>query len=140
MREVNNYYEYKQKMEQKYKIKFFFDYGSGTCFWSGNDKARAKFNYPIKPEKLPISPETIKRLRDLLEWYDQSLNWESPSDPRTWFQEECDKFNSAVKQLFETVKTELGEEFELCNEQPNLIENPELDEYLKDSKGFRRKK
>lgn len=130
-----------QKMEQKYKIKFFFDYGSGTCFWSGNERAEAKFNdYFIEPKELPLSLETIKRVEDLLEWYDQSLNWEYPPDPGPWHQEECDRFNNTVKQLFETVKIELGEEFELCNKQPELMEDPNLDEYLKEPKGFMRRK
>jgi hypothetical protein len=127
-------------MKQKYKIRFFFDYGSGTCFWSGNDKTRAKFNYPIKPEELPLPVESLKKVRDLLEWYDQSLNWSYPPDPGPWRQGECNRFNHAVKQLLKTVKMELGEEFELCNEQPDLIEDPDLDQYLKDPKGFSRNK
>ena len=67
-------------MKQKYKIRFFFDYGSGTCFWSSNDKTRAKFNYPIKPEELPLPVESLKKVRDSLEWYDQSLNWGKASE------------------------------------------------------------
>lgn len=126
-------------MEQKYRIKFFFDYGSGTCFWSGNAKIKAKFGYPIKPDELPLSLESIKKVKKFLEWYDQSLNPEYPSDPGRWRQEECNRFNDGVKQLFETVKRELGENFELCQEQPKLMEDPDLDEYLKDPKGFRRK-
>lgn len=125
-------------MEQKYKIRFFFDYGSGTCFWSGNDRARARFDYAIEPEELPVSLETIKKAKDLLEWYDQSLNWDYPPDPGLWRQEECDRFNKATKQLFEIVKTQLAEDFELGNEQIDLIEDPDLDEYLKNPQEFKR--
>lgn len=127
-----------RRWEQKYRIRFFFDYGSGICFWSGNDNTNAKFGYPIELEALPLSPETSKILTDLVEWYDQSLNWEYPPDPGLWRQEECDRFNDTVKQLLETIKKELGE-FELCNEQPELMEDPDLDDYLNDPKGFRRK-
>jgi len=59
-------------------------------------------------------------VEDLLEWYDQSLNWDYPPNPRPWRQEECDRFNDAVK-------------------PPELMEDPDLDEYLKDPKGFMRK-
>jgi hypothetical protein len=66
------------------------------------------------------------------------LNWDGPSDPDPWRQEECDRFNAAVNQLFEAVRTELGEEFELVNEQCELHEDPDVDAYLKNPQEFRR--
>ena len=54
-------------MEQKYRIKFFLDYGSGTYFWSGNAKTKAKFGYPIKPDELPLSLESIKKVKKFLQ-------------------------------------------------------------------------
>lgn len=125
-------------MEQKYKIRFFFDYGSGTCFWSGNEQARARFGYAIAPAELPLSLAKIKKVKDLLEWYDQSLNWDYPPDPGLWRQEECDRFNDSVQQLFAAVKTQLTEDFELRNEQLDLIEDPDLDQYLKNPQEFKR--
>jgi len=125
-------------VEEKYSIRFFFDYG-GFCLWSGNEKTTAKFGSPIHPEKLPLSPETIRRVRELCDWFDRSLNWDYPPDPGPWRQEECDRFNRAAKQLFATIRTELGEAFEMHNEQPDLMEDPDLDEYLKNPREFRRK-
>ncbi len=93
----------------RYRIRFFFDWGC-TPFCSGNDETRECFDYPIEPEKLPLSQETMKRSYELAEWHDKSLNC-------FWRQEECDRFNTAVKQLFEAARDELGEEFELVNEQ-----------------------
>ncbi len=121
----------------RYRIRFFFDWGC-TPFWSGNDETRECFDYPIQPEKLPLSQETMKRSYELAEWHDKSLNWDYPPDPSPWRQEECDRFNTAVKQLFEAARDELGEEFELVNEQYELSEDPDLDEYLKNPKEFRR--
>ena len=42
-----------------YKLKYMFDWGSGVCLWSSNDKAKEKFgDYPIEEmEKLPVSAE-----------------------------------------------------------------------------------
>ncbi len=125
-------------MEAKYRIRFFFDHGSGTCLWSGNDLTRKKFNYAILPEKLPLSMETTKRANDLVDWYDQPMNLNYPPHPSLWRQEECDRFNKAVEELICLLKTELGDEFELVNEDRKMVEDPDLDEYLKDPKGFKR--
>ncbi len=124
-------------VEQKYRIRFFFDYG-GSCFWSGNDRARSACDYPISPEILPLSPETSSRTYELMEWFQSSLNWDYPPDPGPWRQEECDKFNDATRKLFHVVQAELGEQFELSNEQGDLMEDPDLDQYLHNPKNFRR--
>ena len=124
--------------EEKYKIRFFFDYLS-SCFWSGNKRTKERFGYPIEPRKLPLSAETIARAEELSRWFNDSLNWDYPPDPGPWRQEECDRFNRAVQQLFEAAGRELGEAFELHNEQGELMEDPELDEYLKNPKAFKRK-
>jgi len=121
----------------RYKIRFFFDWQC-TPFWSGNDEARERFDYPIQPEKLPLSQENIKKTYELSNWHDEALNWEYPPDPGPWRQDECNRFNAAANQLFESVHAELGEEFELVNEQRELNEDPDLDEYLKNPKEFRR--
>jgi hypothetical protein len=122
----------------EYRIRCFFDFG-GSYFWSGNDAARKRFGYPISPENLPLSAATIRQINELIDLFQTSLNWEYPPDPGPWRQEECDRFNAAARQLFEIARLELGDEFELCYEQKNLAEDPDLDEYLIDPKGFRRK-
>ena len=122
----------------EYRIRCFFDFG-GSYFWSGNDAARKRFGYPISPENLPLSAATIKQANELIDLFQTSLNWEYSSDPGPWRQDECDRFNAAARQLFETASLELGDDFELCSEQKNLAEDPDLDEYLKGPKRFRRK-
>lgn len=80
----------------------------------------------------------IERVHYLSEWHDTSLNWDYPPDPSSWRQEECDRFNKAATDLFEAVVRELGDDFEVVNTQGWLVEDPDLDAYLKDPHGFKR--
>ena len=120
-----------------YIIRYWFDWGAG-CFWSANDEARERFGYFIPPEELPLSEGTIKRANDLMNWHDQALNWEYPPDPGPWRQEECARFNRAAKELLIIVRQELGKNFEIVDKLIEEKEDPDLDAYLRDPKGFKR--
>jgi hypothetical protein len=123
----------------RYKLRFFFDYGAGVCLWSANDAARAEFDYPIDHSKLSLSPATIATIDKLLAWHDTPLNWDYPPDPGPWRQEECDRFNAAVAALYASIVAELGEAFEVVDEHWEVMEDPDLDEYLRHPRGFRRR-
>lgn len=122
----------------KYKLEFWFEWTSYTAFQGANRAACDRFGYTFQPEKLPLSPEMIERVHYLSEWHDTSLNWDYPPDPSPWRQEECDRFNKAATDLFEAVVRELGDDFEVVNTQGWLVEDPDLDAYLKDPHGFKR--
>ena len=121
----------------RYRIRFFFNWQC-TPFWSGNDEAQERFGYAIELDELPLSPETVRRVYELAEWHDTALNWDYPPDPGPWRQPECDRFNTAVRALFEAARDELGADFDLVNEQDEFFEDPDLDAYLRDPKTFRR--
>jgi hypothetical protein len=113
----------------KDRISFWFEWG-GECFWPADERTREKYDVgPIRPEKLPLSPETAARAKELGAWHDNSLNWAAPSAPGPWRQKECDRFNSASRALYETVKAELGEDFEITYDQREINEDPNFDEY-----------
>jgi hypothetical protein len=125
----------------KYTLRFFFEWGGG-CLWPGNDTAYTDFGYgplDMADTKLPLSVETIRRCGELAAWHDTSLNQSYPPDPGPWRQPECNRFNEAVMLLLATVRAELGYRFEVTNQQPEAIEDPDLDAYLADPKGFRRR-
>ncbi|WP_088890572.1 hypothetical protein [Leptolyngbya ohadii] len=124
---------------ERYQIRFFYDWGCGWPFWSGNDAATVKFpEYCIDPKKLGLSEKTCERIDALGVWHDTALNWNYPPDPSPWRQEECDRFNAAVDDLVETIRAELGEEYELLDQQSRFQEDPDLDRYLADPQNFRR--
>ncbi len=105
-------------MKPKYVIRFLFDAGSGICFWGANEATRARFgNYPIPTEALPLSAPTIAEANELFAWYDRSVNWDNPPEAMPWSRDERERFNRAVRQLVDAVRSELGDEFEMVDEQ-----------------------
>lgn len=88
--------------------------------------------------KLPLSAEALRRCVELSAWHDTSLNQAYPPDPSPWRQPECDRFNEAVDHLLAAIRAELGEQFEVTNEQPRTVEDPDLGAYLVDPMRFRR--
>ena len=126
-------------MAAKYKLNFWFEWWADTAFLPANAATRDQFGIGwAAPELLPLTDETIEQIHLLANWHDDYLDWEYPSDPSLWRQDECDRFNAAAQAIYETVVRELGEDFEVRNVQPMLAEDPELDEYLKDPEGFQR--
>lgn len=45
-----------------YKLRYFFDFGSGICLWAANDAARDHFGYPVDSSKLPITSTLMHRV------------------------------------------------------------------------------
>lgn len=125
-------------MTAKYRLRLRFEYGGG-CLWGIDPPAQEAFGNPADPYRLPISAKTRQLIERLETRFESSLNWDYPPDPGPWRQPECDRFNSDTLLLFDRLRQELGENFELRNEQVPLQEDPDLDRYLQNPKAFRRK-
>jgi hypothetical protein len=89
-----------------------FEWGGG-CLWCGNDAARAQFDVGPIEDRLPLSSQTRRRLHELSEWHDQSLNWAYPPDPGPWTAEEYARFEQAVQELLVVIQSELGPTFQV---------------------------
>ncbi|MDP9363464.1 MAG: hypothetical protein M3Q10_04400 [Chloroflexota bacterium] len=98
-------------MEEPYRLRYFFDPGSGIYLWSGNAQARSAFGYPVCIEELPLSPDTILEARRVTASFDRSLNWDYPPDPGPWDQVQCDGFNAAARARLARLRRELGDGF-----------------------------
>ena len=99
-----------------YRLLYFFDAGSGTCLWSANESAREKFDYPVDINDLPLCENTKRRIIYITAWYDTSLDWSDPSGPSPWDVDELLSFNSEAQKMLHSLRTELGNEFELVDE------------------------
>lgn len=100
----------------RYRLRYFFDAGSGVCLWSGNEAARAEYGMAITLEQLPLSPETRHEMERLVAWYDMSLNWNDPAGPTPWSPEEGARFNRAARALLQQLHTQLGSAYEVVDE------------------------
>ncbi|MEU7798447.1 hypothetical protein AB0J14_08190 [Micromonospora arborensis] len=116
--------------------RFFFDAGSGTVLWVDDPEGQAIWGYAVDLDELPISPELQAELIDLVAEYDTSLNWEYPPDPGPWREAQCDRFNAATREALSRLRTELGPTWRIEDGFTALHEDPDLDRYLRDPKGF----
>jgi hypothetical protein len=123
----------------KYRFNFWFEWWADTAFLPANAAARREFGEGMTaPELLPLTDETVDQIHLLAHWHDDYLDWQDPTAPSLWRQEECEGFNAAVKEIYAQVVEELGVEYEVVNVQAVLTEDPDLDAFLEDPEGFTR--
>lgn len=97
-----------------YRLRFFFDPGSGVCLWSDNEAAREAFGgYAVSSEDLPVSPETEARLERLIAWFDESIDWDDPGTAWPWTDEEQARFDAEAQAVLALLRAELGAEYEI---------------------------
>lgn len=125
-------------VESAYRVRYFFDWGTETCLWSGDERTRDAFGNPIDPRQLPLLDGTIAEIERVCAWYQGALNWEYPPDPGPWRQEECDRFNETARTVVDAIRQELGRRFIIIDDHGKLREDPDLDAYLRDPRGFQR--
>jgi hypothetical protein len=109
-------------------VRFFFDAGSGMVLWADSG--------PVDLAELPISASLRAELDGLVEQYDESLNWDYPPDPGPWREARCARFNADARAALGRLRAELEQEVE--DRFSEVHEDPELDRYLADPKGFKR--
>ena len=120
-------------------LRLWFEWGADTAFWPANDVAREHFGIGhFDVDKLPLTEQTRTEVREMAAWHDKALNWEYPPDPGPWREDECARFNSAVRALYDKSAHELGVDYQLIFAAREVHEDSDLDAYLRDPKGFRR--
>ena len=92
--------------------RFFFDARSGTLLWAAPED-QAVWNYPIDLARLPISAELHDELERLLDEYDTSLDWDYPSAPTPWDEQQCRTFNAAARRAIDRLRAELGADWRI---------------------------
>lgn len=90
-----------------YRLRYFFDPGSGVCLWAANDSTRDHFGYAVNCRDLPLSNTLSARLQHLIKWFDTSLDWDDPGGPSRWSPDEHDQFRRAARDGLEQLRAEL---------------------------------
>ncbi len=96
-----------------YRLRFFFDPGSGVCLWADNEAAREAFGYPVPSGELPVEPETEARVERLIAWFDESIDWDDPGTAWPWTDEEQARFDAEAQAVLALLRQELGPEYEI---------------------------
>ena len=102
--------------DDRYIIKFWIDFG-GEFLWSVNEKARAKFGYPVDVNDLTLSDELKNEIEKMCNEHDSYILGEV-DDGKVWDDEARNKFIKDVeKPIFDKLAKELGEEYHLIFEE-----------------------
>jgi hypothetical protein len=104
-----------------YRLRYFFDPGSGICLWAGNDAARSQWDYPIDARDLPLSENTWRFAHHLCSWYDTSIDWAYPPDPSPWDATERARFNLSAQRFLSILQDQLGPDFEVLDESGTSV-------------------
>ncbi|QIR38664.1 hypothetical protein HCG51_19495 [Tolypothrix sp. PCC 7910] len=84
-------------------IKLMADYGCDPLWWADADKVGN-----IDPAKLPLSQETINRLKNWASDYNASLNWQDPANSPDLSPEDEAAFEKEGTNLWKQLQTELA--------------------------------
>lgn len=113
-----------------YRLRFFFDYGSGGCLWCDNDAAYEKYDAgtldaemydsmgKISEEAQIKLPHSIRqKVLELDKLYSESLDWNDPGGPSMWNKEGWDDFHKMTRALHREIEEYLGDDFEVIYKQ-----------------------
>jgi len=100
--------------EQRYKLKFMFDWGSGVCLWALNEAAKKKFcDYSVEVKNLPVSQELKSDLYHLIDYHDDAFDWNNPGRDLLWDQDQIGVFLAEAKDVYYVLCKELGPEYDV---------------------------
>ena len=105
-----------------YRARFFFDAGSATVLWSGDEATGERFDYRIELDDLPLSEGLQAELTRLVHRYDDSLDWDYPPNPTPWSAQECEQFNEQARAALARLRAELGPQWTIADEFRELPE------------------
>jgi hypothetical protein len=96
-----------------YKLRYFFDPGSGICLWSENDLDRDRFGYPVELDSLELTSSVKRQAETLIAWFDTSLDWNDPSASSPWSDVERERFQNEAARLLRSLQETLGAAYEI---------------------------
>jgi hypothetical protein len=117
---------------------FSFEWGGGVLLWLAERADAAEWGSPVNADSLPISTGLREELTRLGQWHDSALNWRYPPDPGPWRQDDCDRFHPAAGEALRRRPAELGPDWHIAGDIPQMREDPDLDRYPADPDGFTR--
>jgi len=100
---------------EPFELRFWFEHG-GTCLWSKNEAARARYGYAVNNLALPITRALQDELRELEERYHGSLDWACPSNPSPWSADDWADFRADAVTAYWRLVHALGSSYRVVND------------------------
>lgn len=98
---------------ETYKLRYFFDLGSGICLWSENDLARDRFGYDVELDSRELTSSVKALAEELIARFDASIDWSYPPAPTPWSDVERERFQVGAANLPSSLQECLGAGFEI---------------------------
>ena len=108
--------ELSQQTETVYRLRYFWEWGSRTCFWSDNNAARERFDYEVDVDQLPLSEVLKRRIYFLASWHNSLMNWANAPEGSIWSSAESERFSGASSELLTLVRQHLGANYEVVDQ------------------------
>jgi hypothetical protein len=99
----------------RYRMRAFFDAGSGTLLWSANDAARQRWDYPVDHFDLPVPLALARRIETLVDQYDDGFP-DTGVTVRAFTPEEVTEFRAAYRDVLSELRLALGSAYEIDDE------------------------
>lgn len=102
----------------RYRLRYFFDAGSGVCLWAGDAATQARYGYAVALDALPLSDETRGALGRLIAEFDRSIDWADPVGADVRGAGQAERFADAAREGLALLRRELAPSgFEVVDER-----------------------
>ena len=99
----------------RYRLRAFFDPGSGTLLWSANDAARERWDYPVDHFDLPVPLALARRIETLVDRYDSGFP-DTGYTVREFSAEQISAFRAEFRDVLDELRPALGSAYEVVDE------------------------
>ena len=120
---------------EKPRLKYWYEWCTESPLWPTDRKTSDLYGYPVDLSKIGLHEQLIEEIKKTSQWHDTDFNWEFPGAPFLWKQKECDRFTEEITKIHSLIVGDIGDRFEIEFPEP-YVEDPELDNYLKDQEEF----
>lgn len=95
----------------KYKLDFWFEWGCETPFWAADDYTMEELGIPVKLDTLELTDFYKEELKELCDLHNSSIDWDNPSTPSPWTDNQKISFNNKALSIFHEVCKNLGSDY-----------------------------
>lgn len=104
------------------KLKFMLDY-TESPFWAIDEEAKVKYGYNVDLKDLKLKKNTVIRIKSIIKLFHQKLNPVYQIFPSFWSGRMNLFFQMFINQVYNEIKSEIGNKFELINAEYELMNN-----------------